>query len=340
MHAGDAQLEPHIVEISVAGLNHRFVQIYAAMAPAFPVPVAVWIVFQLVIAGVRDGALPVGDAGIQASNAQHRLDSGAGWVAALQSAIEQRIVRVALVGGVILVGNAGDEQIGVKAGAADKGQYAAIAWVDGHHGATPFAQRFVGGFLNTHGNSQAHVFAGNRGLFLKHAQNPSPGVGFYLTIAHLTMQTIFVKTLNPAAAIEMGAGIIALLVQRHGFQVLAVDAVHVANHVGQGIAVGIMANRVGGDTNAGQPMLVDCQPGDFLFRESSAHGNGFPGASGGLPAFVEPLQITVVKRHHGAQIFDQRIQIRGLLDDDFQGKIRSVFRQDDAVTVGDQTARR
>src|SRR5699024_5648156 len=100
----------------------------------FPVIISMSAAFEPKIAGVEDRALPVGGVGIQAGQAHEGLNGGARWVAPLQRSVEQRMIMVVAVGGVVLVRDACDEQVGVETRATDKRQHATVTGVDGHHG--------------------------------------------------------------------------------------------------------------------------------------------------------------------------------------------------------------
>src|SRR5690606_41303246 len=112
--------------------------------PAVPLPAPVTehplFAFDAVETGVPDGALPVGDAGLQAGQADDRLDGGAGRVLPLQGTVEQRLVVVVAVAGVVAVGDAGGEQVRDEAGPADKRQSATVARAERHHGAAQPAE--------------------------------------------------------------------------------------------------------------------------------------------------------------------------------------------------------
>ena len=311
-----------------------------AVAPALPVPVTVRVVLQLVVTGVEDGALPVGDPGVQARQPDKRLHRGAGRVAALQGAVEQRVVQVFPVAGVVLVGDAVDEQVGVEHRAADERQHAAVAGVDGHHRAAPVAEGFVGGPLHVHIQGQAQVFTGHRRLLLQHAQYPAAGVGFHLTVTHLAVQAVLVVALHAAAPIVVGAGVIALLGEGHAVQVFRVEPVHVAQHVGKQLAVGVVAHRVGGHAHARQPVLVHGDAGDFVLAEAPAQRDRVPGPARPLQALVEAFDVVAFQRHQLVDLAQGPLQVGNLLDDHFHGEVRPVGGENFAVAVGDQAARR
>ena len=340
MHAGNAQLEPEVVKVGVAGLHHRLVHIHVAVAPALPVPVTVRVVLQLIVAGIEDGALPVGDAGVQARQSDERFHGGAGRVAALQGAVEQGVVQVFPVAGVVLVGNAVDEQVGVEHRPADERQHAAVTGVDGHHRAAPVAEGVVGGSLHLHIQGQAQILAGHRRLLLQHAQYPAPGVGFHLAVAHLAVQAVLVVTLHPAAPVVVGAGVIALFGEGHAVQVFRVEPVHVAQNMGKQLAVGVVAHRVGGHAHARQPMLVHRDAGDLVFAQAPAQGNRVPGPARPLQTLVEAFDVVAFQRHQPVNFTQGPLQVGNLLDDHFHGEIRPVGGENFAVAVGDQPARR
>lgn len=243
MHAVDTEPEPHIVEVSVAGLHHRFFHIHLAMPPAFPVPVTVGVALEAEIAGIVDGPLPTGDTGIQARQTEHGFHRGARWITALQGTVEQRVIVILLITGVVLVGNAGDEQIGVETGAADKGEHAAIPGIDGDHRAAPLAEGVVGGLLYFQIQGQTQIVTGYRRLFLQNAQDPAAGIGFHLTIADLAVQPMLVIAFHTGAAVIMSAAVVTLLGQGHVVQILGTEAVDVPEHMGKQVAVRVVAHR-------------------------------------------------------------------------------------------------
>src|SRR5690606_22821015 len=218
-HAIDAETETHVVEVGVAGLHYRLVHVDPAVALAAPVTEHPLFAFDAVETGVPDGALPVRDARLQAGQANQRFHGGAGRVLSLEGAVEQRLVVVIAVAGVVEVGNAGDKQVRVEAGPADKRQHAAVARVDGNHGTAPFAEGIPGGLLYTDVQLQAQVLARLRRDFLQHAQDAAPGVGFHFPVAGLAVQQAFVVTFHTDATGIVGAGIVGLLVGVHLFDI-------------------------------------------------------------------------------------------------------------------------
>ncbi len=92
--------------------------------------------------------------------------------------------------------------------------------------------------MYAHGQAQAQGLARHRCLLFQHSQNPPAGVGFHLPVAHFAVQGVFIEALDATASVEMRAGIVALLVQGHGVQVLDVDPIDVTQHVGKRIPWG------------------------------------------------------------------------------------------------------
>lgn len=157
-----------------------------------------------------------------------------------------------------------------------------------------------------------------------------------MAIAHLAVELVLVETLDTGATVEVGAGVVALFVQGHGFQILGVDPVYIAQYVGEQNAMGVMTDRIGGNADAGKAMLVDDQSGDFLFAETAAQWHRFPGTARCQAAFLEAFQIALVQLDQFAQLADKLVQLTGLLNDQLQGKVGPVFGQNNAVPVGDQ----
>lgn len=80
--------------------------------------------------------------------------------------------------------------------------------------------------------------------------------------------------------------------------------------------------------------------GDFLLGEPAAQRDRFPRAAGAGAAPLEPLQVIVGQRDQLTNAVQGVVQVRALFHRQFQGEVRPVHRQDFAVAVGDQAARR
>ena len=204
------QIHAHVagqqVVIGVTRLHHRFIHVHHAVTTLFVV--AKTVVAKLEKPGVRNLLRRVALARLQGRQGHEGLISGARWVGAAQSPVEQRFVQGLVERLPVFNVNALDKQIGVKGGFADKGQHLAGSGVDGHQGAAAIAIQVFHQLLQLDVDGQHHRVAGF-GWDTAQAPHRSPaGRGLHLVHAGDAVQFALVALLHTQLANVVGAPVV------------------------------------------------------------------------------------------------------------------------------------
>ena len=328
--------ERRLVEEDVAGCSNGALQVLNAMM----------LVAMERSAEVPDAIAGIGpvriDAGFQRRQRHHGLEGRAGWIGGGQRLVEQRLAFVLSQRCVLRPGQAANETIGVEAGAGEQAQDVAVAAVHHHRGAGLVAEHLHGAVLDVGVQRQHDLLAGDRLDVAGRVGGDlvATGVDLDLLGARLAAQGQVEGLFNALPAdpktriqedrIGVGAG---------GRQVRAVDLGHIADHVGEGPAIGVNAHlaHVGGDAAQFRRPDID---GAELFPAHVLHDlhRRLARRVGDLPQ--QAGLAGVVQRHELGQGLQRRFRIDTFVLGDHQPEVGAVGGQHHAIAVDDQAARR
>ena len=94
------------------------------------------------------------------------------------------------------------------------------------------------------------------------------------------------------------------------------------------------------DDDARQPKPVHRERGDLRFRQHHLQRHRFERAAAALEAFVERFDVAFVELDELVKFGDQCVEIGDLLGDEAEREHGLVVREQDAVAIEDQSARR
>ncbi len=146
-----------LVEIDIAGLGDRVVQIDGAVALRLPVTIAVGRLGQHEKAAAEGLASQVGRTRFKRGQRQHGLDCRARRVTATNRAVEQRQIQVVLQFAVLAGAHADGKQVGIKRRGADQRQDLTGLRIQRDGGAPTPLQKACRQLLQIEINAQIHV---------------------------------------------------------------------------------------------------------------------------------------------------------------------------------------
>ena len=161
-HAIDTQPIRQVVEINIAGLGNRPVQVERTMPLFLPVAVASLLVGQLVVADTVNLVIVLGDRRFQPEQPEKRLGSGSRRVLPRESTVEQwPTVGIAQVA-VLLDPDTVDEQVRVEQRHGDQCQDFTVIGIDGDRCPGIVGKGFLGNLLQPRIDGQVQVIALHR----------------------------------------------------------------------------------------------------------------------------------------------------------------------------------
>ena len=334
IHAVYGEAPGQVVKVHVTGFGDGHIHVYPrgmAGSPDAenPVPVLVRVTGQAVPTRIRHRALGSYQPGLQSGHGHEWLNGRTGWILALDGAIEQghveRIAQGAVVGGTDAV----DEQVGIKPRRGDQRQHAARTRIDRNDGTTTTAKGVKCRSLYADIQVQHKVGSRPGVKLLQHPQHPAVGIGLHVLVADGAVQDVLVEFLHAHLADMEGAAVIRLV--QLG-RLLLVDAPHVADGVGEQLAVGVIAQQLGIHHHPGQAVAVNRQSRPLFRGEAKAQGNGLVGAP--VPEFlVEIFQVARADGQQFRQLGQRRVQVRNLLSHDRKHIAGAIIRQQYTVAI-------
>ncbi len=264
MHAIDAQLVRHIVEIGVVGTRDRQLEVHRAVAAAVPVAVLVLDVGQLEVARVEHLGLRRDHPRIETGHGHHRLDGRTRRIEPAQHPVEQRPIDRIAQFAVVLETDAGHEQVGVEARLADHRQHLAGGRLQRDDGTTAPRQGLLGGLLQIQVEGQGQVLARYRIGPLEHPQHAAAGIGFDLFVAHLAMQLVFVELFHAGLADVVRAAVVDRI---DLLQLRLVDTPHITHRMREMRALRVMADQLRRHFDPRQAELIDGDTGDLFLGQ-------------------------------------------------------------------------
>jgi len=149
------------------------------------------------------------------------------------------------------------------------------------------------------------------------------------------VQLVLVKTLDTGLADMVGA---AVLHRVELLELAFIDAPHIADRMGEVLALRVVAHQLGNHLDAGQTELVHCQPGDLLLAELEQHRHRFERPPPLFNAAFEQLAVLGGEFQH----LDDHVQylppVAGPFAGQGQAEAGPVVGDDHPVAVVDQPA--
>ena len=183
---------------------------------------------------------------------------------------------------------------------------------------------------------QVKVGARSGWLSIKHAQHPPMGIGFDILVAHLPQQNLLVAFLQAYFADMVSA---AIGLSLNAIRLLLIDAAHIADNMGQQVALGVSPGQLGLYGDAGQSVAVYANDRDLLVRQSQLEGHRIVG-SAAATALLKALQFIVLQPHQCIQSLEKCRQTSGSLHHHRQRLAGLVAGQQAPFAVVDQTTGR
>ena len=343
VQAVDADAVGDAVEIHVAGLRDRRVQVDRAVPALLPVAEAVTRARQLERAAAELRRVLVDDAVLERGQRDQRLDRRAGRVFAAQRAVEQRNVEVFRQSRVLGIREPAREPVRVEGRRADEGQHVAVPRIDRHDGCAPAGERVLGGLLHARVDREIEVLAGH-GLATLEIGRGEPdaldaaalGVDQQLLVAGLAVQVVFVGPLDAELADQRRAGIVRRV---DALLVLLADGGNVAERMHAGAPERVVTREARPDLDARKVRSVDREPREFFLGQLQPDRHRLETA----PRLDRAQHAVVVLGRHQAEA-DQSVQrvrkIRCQLAGHLQLVRRAIERERHAIAVENQPAAR
>src|SRR4029077_6270548 len=184
-----ANARTQLIEINVAGLDYRLVQIDGAVAFFFPIPESA--VAEVVISGIENPRLGLQNAFFQACDRHDDLKGGTRWVLSLSGAVakwpEAVFDQVAPLFGL----DAAGKNVRIEGRRADHRQDGAAIHIERDNGSFFAVERLESGLLQLAVQCQMNRITGNIRNFMKHAHTPTQGIDLDLLPAALAPENFF-----------------------------------------------------------------------------------------------------------------------------------------------------
>ena len=185
-----------------------------------------------------------------------------------------------------------------------------------------------------------NVFAGHRRLILEGADDAPAVVDLDLLVTGLAVQQLFVILLDAELADVAGCRVVGQLALFVEFlQIGGIDACHIAQGVGEGLAVRVEAFEIGLNAGARVLVLIEREGRHLLLGELIGQGDRIETAVTWY--FLEKILFRLgVEFEQQDQLVEHLGEIVDLFGDDLEAEHGTVFRQQHPVAIEDQSARR
>src|ERR1043165_5365048 len=182
----NTELGTELVEIGIARLDDRFVQIHCAMTALFPVPKAA--VAERIKAGILNETLRLNDAFFETGDRHHDLERRSRWVLALNRPIAQwpQLIFDQAVPFIRL--DAARKSVGVEGRRARQREDRTVMDVQSHDRALFAFQRFERGFLKLAVQGQMNRVSWDVGDLVQYSDTASKRIDFHLLSTALAAQ--------------------------------------------------------------------------------------------------------------------------------------------------------
>ncbi len=333
VHAIDAQLVGHVVEVGVVGAGDGQVQVHPAVAVAVPVAVLVLHVRQLEKARIEHATARRDHAGIEAGNGHHWLDGRAGRVKAAQHTVEQRTINRVAQFTVIIEADAGDEQVGVEARLTDHRHHLAGARQQRDDCTATTTERRFCGLLQVEIERQRDVLARYRIGTLEHAQDPAAGIGFDLFVADLAVQLVLVEFLDTGLADMVRAAVIDRV---ELLELLLVDSPDIAYRVREVRTLRVMPDQLRRHLDPRQAELIHGNARNLLLGQLIHDRYRLEWPAPLQHAFLEQPTLFLAELQHLDHAIEHSLPVAGAFAGDGQAETGPVVGDDPALAVEDQ----
>ncbi len=183
-----------------------------------------------------------------------------------------------------------------------------------------------------------NIVPGLRRHFFQLADHPATVVNLYLFIAGLAVQHILIEALNAQFADIVGCGIVRqLAVFVEALHVFIVDFRHVADNVGQGGTIGVVAALIAFHFHAGKAVLVHGETRHLYFRQVGFHRDGGKTMGAGT-LFFERRDVVIRQIHHAAQRVERLLHVIDFFRHHLDLVDGAVEGQRDAVAIVNNAA--
>ena len=189
--------------------------------------------------------------------------------------------------------------------------------------------------LQTHVQPEGDFRPGNRIGRVDRPHHPPAGVDLHLLEPGVSVERPLPRVLHAGLADVAGGPVVRIALETA--PLVGIDPSHVAHHVGQRLAEGILAHEPGVDVDPREPVPVDREDGDLAFVEAGLERDALePRKLAHLPP--ELLLFPLVDGQDFVEERKSAVHSSGLLRDDLEAEHREVAGQHHPVPVPHETA--
>ena len=337
MDPGDPELVRELVEVHVAAFGEPAFEPDPPVPAGSPVTVLVGGARKTVVSLAQDAAEREVQGLVEPGEGEKDLGHGPRWVLAVQGAVEHGPAAGAAQLREARPVDPVDEGVGIEGGGAREGEQRAVARVDGDDRAHLPGEGLERPKLKPHVQPERDGRPRDRFGRVDRPHHPPPGIDLHLLDAGVPVQRSLPRVLHARLPDVARGAIVRIALEPAPLR--GVDPTHVAHHVGERLAEGVLAHEPGVDVDPREAVPVDGEDGDLPLVEAGLEGNALePRKVAHLVS--ELLFFRLVDDQDLAQEPEGPVHATRLLRHDLQAEDGEVASQHHPVPIPHQAAGR